>query len=191
MRLGLILAVTFTVALIGAAAILYFVGFFQPSIKEIELVMVDYGYNKASFAPTLTVKAGEVVVIRLKNNGAHPHEFMVVPNKDMALMMMKNLINEIDQMDLSEEEKLELYEERHMEMMMNMDKMYDFEMEPSEVSESPGMIMVTVLPGEELTIRIVINDPGSYWYLCQEADGTWPQIHQEKGMVGKLIVEEG
>jgi len=190
MRFGLILGVGLAVILIGAAAILYTTNFMMPSVRTIELSMVEYGFNRAGFAPTLTVKAGEVVVLKLVNNGARAHEFMVVPDKDMALMMMKNIIREVDMLDLSVEEKIHEYEERHLEMMANMDKMYDFELEPAEVGESPGMIMVTLEPGEELEIRFVINDPGTYWYLCQEAEGTWPEIHQERGMVGKLIVEE-
>lgn len=189
MKAGPIIAVVAVVAIAAAASIMLIVPMLQPSVREIELTMVEFGFNRPGFAPTLTIKAGEVVVIKLKNEGAQTHEFMVTPNKDMALQMMKKIISEIDAKDIPEEEKIELYDEEHHEAMERMMRMYDFQIEPEGINEAPSMIMVTVEPDEEVVIRMVINDPGEYWYLCQEVGGTWPELHQERGMVGKLIVE--
>ena len=190
MKAGPLIAVVAIVAIAAGAAILFVTPTLQPSVRTIELTMVDYGFNRPGFAPTLTIKAGEVVVIKLKNSGAHPHEFMVVPDKDRALMMMKKLISEIDAKDIPEEEKIELYDEEHHHAMEQMMRMYDFTIEPEAVNDAPSMIMVSVEPDEEITIRITIDTPGVYWYVCQEVGGTWPEIHQERGMVGKLIVEQ-
>ena len=189
MKAAPIIATVAVVAVVAIAAILVVVPMFQPQIREIELVMVDYGFNRPGFAPTLTVKAGEIVVVKLRNEGAHPHEFMVVPDKERALMMMKKIISEIDAENIPEEEKLEVYDEEHHHVMEQMMKMYDFTVEPANLNDAPSMIMISVEPGEEVSFRMVISNPGTYWYVCQEASGTWPMIHQERGMEGKLIVE--
>jgi len=189
MKAGPIIAVVSVVAVAAIATIFVVVPMFQPEIREIELVMVDYGFNKPGFGPTLRVKAGEVVIVKLRNDGAQTHEFMIVPDKEKSLMMMKKVVNEIDERPVSEEEKLEIYDVEHHEVMERMMRMYDFSIEPEEVNSVPSMVMVTVEPGEEVSFRLVLSTPGTYWYVCQEAGGTWPVLHQEKGMEGKLIVE--
>ncbi len=189
MKYTALIASIVIIAAVAAIAILVIVPIFQPPIREIELTLVDYGFNRPGFGPTLRVKAGEIIVVKLTNEGAHTHEFMIVPDKEKSLMMMKKIVEEIDAMDISEEEKLEIYEEEHHHAMEQMMRMYDFEVDPEGLNDVPSMVMITVEPDQTVTFRLIINTPGEYWYLCQEAGGTWPELHQERGMFGKLIVE--
>jgi uncharacterized cupredoxin-like copper-binding protein len=177
---GALIGSIVAIAAIGIVAVLVVLPAMQPPIAEFELTMVDYGFNKPGFGPTLTVKVGQVVRVKLENKGSHSHEFMIMPDKDRALMMAKRLVNEILEKGLPEEEALETYEHESHEMMDRMMEMVDF-MEPP--------VDVTLEPDESKVIEFVFTKPGTYWYVCQEAGGTWPEIHQEKGMFGKIIVE--
>lgn len=162
------------VAVVAVAIVLLVLPGMQTSVREIELDMVDYGYDRAGFAPTLTIKAGELVRITLINVGSQDHEFMVIRDNEMSLMNMKSIISEIDDMDISEEEKLDLYETRHNMMIGQM---------------AAFGINIHVHEDETEVSEFTINEAGQYWYVCHEAGGTWPEIHQEKGMIGTLIVE--
>lgn len=182
--------VVVVVAIVATGTIFLIVPMLQPQVIEIELTMVDYGFDKPGFGPTIRIKAGQLVRIVFINKGAHTHEFMVVKDKDTSLMMTKKIVSKIDAMDLTEEEKLEMYELEHHEAMEMMKmKMYEFEAKPEDAIVG-NMIMFDVDPDEKRVIEFVIYTPGEYWYVCQRVAGTWPEIHQERGMFGKLIVEE-
>jgi uncharacterized cupredoxin-like copper-binding protein len=166
----------FLIFLIGIGFVSFLSFFvFQTNIAEFDINMVDYGYNSDGFAPTLTVKAGQEVKITLRNIGDHDHEFLVVEDKEESLKLLKDVIDELDLTDLSEEEKMMEYEERIEEIE---DTILAFGIHQHEME-----------PGVERVLEFVIEIPGTYWYTCLLVDGTWPESHQEKGMVGQLIVE--
>ena len=141
----------------------------------IELEMREFGYNDSSGGPVLYARVGETLKINLFNAGVIEHEFMVVNNKDMSLKMMKNRINDLQATNLSEEKQIENFHNMHHKMMVDM------------LSFSGSSI--ELLPGETRTIEIVVDRPGTFWYVCHQASSTFPELHQDKGMFGKIIVE--
>ena len=164
-----IVVVAVVVTLIGGAILLL------PKGPEFTLEMQEFGYNGFSGGPTIKAKVGDTIKLTLKNVGGAPHEFMIVENKDMALAMMKKTISDLQDMRLENEELMERYNEMHHGMMMDM-----MVFQGSQVD---------LQPGETVTIYVEVDRPGTFWYICHHLEGTYPELHQERGMFGKLIVE--
>ena len=173
MKAGPLIAVIVIVAVVAGAAIFVVVPMLQPKVAVFELTMVDYGFDRPGFGPTLTIKAGQLVRITLTNAGSHPHEFMVVKDKDKALMMMKKMAQNLLEQGITDPKEAD---ERIAMMMEEMDMAYN-------------EIEAEVEPDEMRVIEFTIDEPGTYWYVCQRAGGTFPVLHQEKGMFGKIVVE--
>ena len=164
--------------IIVAAVVLTIIGgaiLLQPKGPEFTLEMQEFGYDGYSGGPTLKAKVGETIKLTLKNVGGAPHEFMIVENKDMALAMMKKTVSNLHDMGLEKGELIEKYNEMHHGMMMDM-----MAFQGSQVD---------LQPGETVTIYVEVDRPGTFWYICHHLEGTYPELHQERGMFGQLIVE--
>jgi len=177
MKIGTTALVAIAAVVVIGAAALYFIS--QPSIREIKLEAWDFGYNGQTGGPTIRMKAGEPIRIILINKGGVEHEFMPVKDKDGFLKKIHDTVAELQTKGLDEDE-IEHHHEIH------------------EIHEenSLGVIVddephddVDVEPGEEVTFMLKIDTPGTYSYLCAEFDGTFPDVHADRGMSGKLIVE--
>lgn len=177
-------AIVGTIVAIAVVAVVV-VGFVLPNLMGVpeevqwDLVMVDYGFERADFQPTMTVVAGQRIVLTVSNEGTQEHEFMLLEDKDMGMMMMNNMIQTIlaNENLTTDEQREAMYETMHHDMDMAMD-------DANGVS-----IEVEVEPDGSDTITFVIDEPGTYYFVCHNVGGTWPEIHQAEGMWGTLIVE--
>ncbi|MFQ5871696.1 MAG: hypothetical protein ACE5II_00755 [Anaerolineae bacterium] len=169
-----LVGVIVAIAVVGIATVFIALPALQQHVHEYDIVLVDYGYNKAGFGPTLTTHAGHLTRIKLSNEGAETHELMIVQDKEMTLMMMKNMVQNIEGNEslTTDEQKLAMYNMMHDDMDMAFEGI-EMELDPDESG----------------VLEFTIDEPGTYWFVCHNAGGTWPEIHQERGMFGKLIVE--
>lgn len=151
-----------------------------PPVKTFTIDMVEYSFKRGqTTAPTLRVKVGDIVRISLNNKGAVTHEFMLFENPNMVVKMMKDVIKELQAQNLPEDEAMEEYEKKMAEM------------------EDSGQITVAfegadadLQAGGSTTIEFTATRPGTFTFVCLEVDGTYPDIHYDKGMHGQLIVEQ-
>jgi uncharacterized cupredoxin-like copper-binding protein len=179
------------IAAVGIATVFVVLPSMQEEVAEFELVLVDYGYNKAGFGPTLTVKVGQLIRLRLSNEGTQTHEFMLVAEKDMSLMMMKNMVgNILESMNLTAEEA-DLDAPEWQQALMMYNEMHEGMVDQMAVKDASGNpVQFELEPDESGIFEFRMDEPGTYWFVCHNAGGTFPEIHQDRGMFGKLIVEE-
>lgn len=111
--------------------------------------------------------------IYVKNSGVVEHEFMIVDDKDMSLMMMKKMITDLRNQGLTDEEVKHKYHMMHHQMM--------------EKYIAVGAY-AELLPGETAVVEFNWNKPGIFWIVCHKYAGTYPELHQEHGMYTKIIV---
>ena len=153
----------------------------QPKVKEFKLELLDYGYNGSSGGPTLRVKAGDVVKVTLINKSERVHEFRLSSNMDKFLSDVDKVVANLQAQGLKTADQV--------------DSAQAFK----DARRLTGMKLVMVNnaldwdtdvdPGKTVTIQFSIDTPGTYWYLCGELDGTFPQTHTHKSMFGQIIVE--
>lgn len=173
-----IIVIIVAIIIVLAALATYFTlyqGAQGPQLREFTIRMQEFGYNGSSTGPTITVKAGDTVRIHVANAGGLGHEFMVVANKDDSIKMMKNIADKLVAQGLNKTDALEQFEIEHEEIMM------------SGMAAFSGAV-VHLEPRENKTIEFVANQPGTYWYICLEAGGTFPKTHAEMDMYGQFLV---
>lgn len=175
---AIILAAVVVVAIAGGLGV--YLTTFQPKVKEFKIETWEYGYDGPSGGPTLTVKAGETVRITLVNKGGVEHEFRLVKDKDAFLSDVQKAVEKLQAQGIKDQDAVEkasaFKEARRLQGMqvVNVGGTLDWD--------------VDVEPGETKTIELVINTPGTYYYVCGELDATFPQIHAHRGMFATLIV---
>lgn len=135
----------------------------------------------------IIVKVGQPVVFRIINEGAVEHELMFVPDPEMMANMLKQAALRIQQEnpDLSEEEIIEIVDERHEEVMRELlEEVFAGKIEGEE-------LMIELEPGESVVVTFTFNEPGVYIIGCFKQIGTFPETHAEEGMINQVIVVEG
>ena len=144
--------------------------------KEITIKMREFAYELEDGDWPLILKAGENYKVRIVNIGAVKHEIMIVKDKDVVLKEIDGVLGGLENAEPREFE--EAYEEAHHEV--------------EEKLEDAG-IMVGELgalePGEETVVELRIDEPGTYWLVCVEVEGSIPQTHLHEGMASQLIVK--
>lgn len=173
----MVISVVLAIALVASVVVLGVLPMFQPArpqVQRIDIDMVDFAFGAIDTNPEYRVSASVIVLVVLTNKGAAEHEFMLVTSKDTALTTMQNLANQINNNAsyTTTEEKMAAFMEAHEMMEMAYQG-----------------IEMDVEPGETVGLAFVIEDPGTYYIVCHEVEGTWPQLHQSVGMWGTLIVE--
>jgi uncharacterized cupredoxin-like copper-binding protein len=179
MRTAVIAGIVAVVVVVAAVSVFFLIPR-GPSVREFTLDMVEYAFRQGTTNnPTLRVKVGDTVVIRLNNKGAVTHEFMLFENAESVVNMMRDVVKDLTARNVPKDEALEQYEDRKTEM------------------EDSGMIKVAfegadadAEPGNSATIRFTATRPGTFTYICLEVEGSYPDIHYDKGMHGQLIVEQ-
>lgn len=170
----MIISIVLAIGLIASVVVLGVVPRLGPGGAEV--VRINMSATDFAFDPDeLTVPAGTIILLVITNDGDAEHELMVVQDKAAVLTMMQNLANQInnDANYTTVAEKMEAFHEAHEEM-------HDMAYQGIEVD---------VEPGETIGVSFVIEDPGTYYFVCHETEGSWPQLHQSLGMEGTLIVE--
>ncbi|MBI2184954.1 MAG: cupredoxin domain-containing protein [Thaumarchaeota archaeon] len=175
----LLAAVAIIVVAIAGTAI--YVMASPPKVKEIRLELQEFGYNGAKSGPTLTIKAGETYRLTLVNKGAIDHEFRLAKDKEAFLSDTKSAIAKLQSQGIKDVAGLEaasaFKESRRLTGIQAVKIGQEFDWDAD------------VDVGETKTVELVINTPGTYWYVCGEPDGTFPLLHAHQGMVGQLVVQ--
>jgi uncharacterized cupredoxin-like copper-binding protein len=179
MRTAVIAGIVVVVVVIAAVAA-FFLILRGPAVREFTLDMVEYAFRQGTTNnPTLRVKVGDIVVIRLNNKGSVTHEFMLFENADSVVNKLRDVVKDLTARDVPEDEAEKQYEEKKAEL------------------EEKGIIKVAfegadadAEPGESVTIRFTATRPGTFTYVCLEVEGSYPDLHYDKGMHGQLIVEQ-
>ncbi len=167
------------VAMVVAAAVGAYILFFseQVSGKEYNVKFSDFVFVLEDGNWPLRVKVGQKIVFKCKNVGGYPHEMMIVTPeaKDALLQMAKGILNDLASQGLTGDELAERYEE----------VLADHEAEDGVLAE------IILEPGESGDISVVFTEPGTYYVICLEADGTADglKVHAEHGMIAEIIVE--
>lgn len=168
------------VAVIAIAGVAIFMMQSQTSARVIEVELGDFLFNLKGVEEPLRVKAGETIIFRITNKGAFEHEFMVVTEemKDMMLQNARQLFQDLQAQGYEGEELIEKFEEEfaHAEEGMEM-----------------GMLGEVLLePGDSAELEITFEEPGTYYIICLEVEGTGQagKTHADQGMIFKVIVEE-
>jgi uncharacterized cupredoxin-like copper-binding protein len=144
--------------------------------REITIKMREFAFVIEGGSP-LRIKAGETVQVKVVNEGVVEHELMVVRDKDRVLKMMREVIDARVEEGLEGKELIEAVEHEHHEVGEEMEK------------ENLLLAKIELEPGEEGVLELRIDEPGTYWMVCLELEGSAPETHQEEGMVAQLIVE--
>lgn len=100
---------------------------------------------------------------------------MIVEDKDKAQNMMKVIIKDLQAQALENAKAIEAFDEKHE---ANAEKMVAFSEAEADVK-----------PGESKTIEFTATKAGTFSYVCHKVAGTYPELHQERGMFGEFIVE--
>ncbi len=166
---------------IAVVAVIIIFGFMMmPTATTYEVQLTEYRFIIKGVSEPLTVKAGETVIFKIKNVGGVEHEFMIVSDrmKEMMLERATELFQDLQAQGLSGEELIEKFEE---------------EFAHAEEGMEQGMLGEIILePGEEGTLEVTFEEPGTYWIICVEVEGTgeFGKTHAHEGMVFKVVVEE-
>lgn len=144
-----------------------------PEVQSLNINAVDYSFGGVGQQPTFRVQAGKIIYLVLTNDGNVPHEIVLVQDKDMVLNHVHMLITNIqnDANYTTDEEREEAYEAAH-----------------EETAHAYRDIEAHVGVGETARLAFIL-DAGTYYFVCHEPDGTWPNVHQDAGMWATLIVE--
>ncbi len=168
------------VAVIAIAGIAIFMMQGQTEGRVIEVELGDFLFNLKGVEEPLRVKAGETIVFKITNKGVFEHEFMVVTEdmKDMMLQNARRLFQDLQAQGYQGDELIEKFEE---------------EFAHAEEGMEGGMLGEVILePGDSTELKITFDEPGTYYIICLEVEGTGQngQTHADMGMVFKIVVEE-
>ena len=144
-------------------------------------------YEIASNPEPIIVEVGRPVVFRIVNDGSVEHELMFVPDLEQMATMLKTAAERLraQNPELSDEEILEIVDERHDEVMMEL-----LEREFKGKIEG-GPLMIELEPGESQVVPLTFLEPGIYVIACLKQEATFPETHAEQGMFSQVIVVEG
>lgn len=167
------------VAVIVAAAVGGYILFFseQVSGREYNVRFSDFVFILEDGDWPLRVKVGEKIVFHCKNVGGYPHEMMIVTpeTKDQLLNTAHNILADLANQGLTGDDLGERYEEVLGE----------------HESEDGVLAEIILEPGESGDVTVVFTEPGTYYVICLEADGTADglKVHADHGMIAQIIVE--
>lgn len=168
------IAIGAVVVVVLVIAIIYALFFMPTGPKVFEVELREFSFDLVGDSFPISVKVGEQITFRIKNLGTVTHEFMIVKDKDFFINAMHQKIQEL----MGQTEDLEAIkgeiEDFHMALMMQ--------------NKDLIVAMTDLAPGEGKTLEVTFDEPGTYWVICLEVEGTLPQIHAEKGMVAEIIV---
>jgi len=178
MRVKNILLTIFGILIVSIAlgSYIYFSGITSKQIYRIR--MVDYAYSIEDGGLPLKLRANTEYTFEVVNIGKFVHELMIVrDNKDRVIGDLKSLVSRLISEGYEGEELLEEIELLHHEL--------------EEEWEEAGILFfkIELNPGEEGLMNVEFSEPGEYWMICLELEGTAPDPHYERGMVAKIIVE--
>ncbi len=159
--------------IVGGAA--WYLGLVS-SPGEITIRMREFSYVLEAGDWPLILKAGETYRMRIINDGAVVHEAMVVRDAGKVLEIMDESLRELE--SLSGEDFEKAFEKMHHEV--------------EEHLEEEGLMLLEaddLAPGEETVMELKLDEPGTYWIVCMEVEGTLPKTHLHAGMEAKIIVE--
>ena len=167
---------------VSISAILIIIGiYYAASImdggKTITIKMMEFSYQVEGGSFPLRLVRGETYILKVVNIGGAEHELMIVRNKDMMIEMSQDLINSLLDEGKSEGELIKAFEHAHHEMEEEM------------VKNGNLLYTLELGPGEEGTLKVSFADPGTYYIVCMEMEGSAPKTHADMGMVAEIIVE--
>ena len=144
-------------------------------------------YTIESTPEPIIVKVGQPVVFKIVNEGIVEHELMFVPDLQMMAEMIMNAAIRLQEQnpELSEEEIIEMVDERHE---MVMEEMIEEALKGKVEGEE---FMIELEPGESTVTTFTFLEPGIYVIACLKLEGTFPEPHAQEGMFNQIIVVEG
>ena len=171
-----LLAVISIATLILISLTVYYVGVSsERNVYEIE--MYEFSYRVKDGGSSIVLKSGERYVFKVRNIGGAPHELMIVRDKDAVINNAHKMISRLMDRGLNGEALMEEFENMHHEM-------------EEEMRNSGNLLYkIELAPGEEGNIEVSFSDPGIYYIICLELEGSYPKTHADMGMIEKIIVE--
>jgi uncharacterized cupredoxin-like copper-binding protein len=169
-----LLALVLVGVVLGASA--YFL-LGQGEETEYTIIMREFSYLVEGGSLPLRLRAGVTYTLNVVNEGVVEHELMIVRSKDAMIGMVHEILYELGEEGLSGEELIEAFEHEHHEM--------------EEAMESQGLLLfeIELEAGEEGVLTVTFDEPGVYWIVCVELEGSLPDTHADLGMVAQIIVE--
>ncbi|MEM4174105.1 MAG: hypothetical protein QXV14_05880 [Candidatus Caldarchaeum sp.] len=147
--------------------------------KELRLTAMEFGFNNYSGGPMLRVKTGENIIIFLENEGGVVHEFIVVKDLDAFLNDLRTAVKASGSGLTSDE----------VDKVLPVEMMHHKHAAAMFLMEGQLLHHVMVDPQQTVRFRLVINRPGTYFYVCPMFAATFPETHADRGMFGVLVVE--
>ncbi len=144
--------------------------------REITIRMREFAYVLEGGDWPLVLKAGEMYRVRMVNEGAVVHEAMIVKDRERVLEIIDGALSELK--GLSGEDFEEAFDKMHHEV--------------EEGLEEEGLMLFEaddLASGEETVMELRFDEPGTYWIVCMEVEGTIPKTHLHAGMEAEIIVE--
>jgi len=167
------------VAVIAIAGVAIFMLQSPAEGRVIEVELGDFVFNLKGVDEPLRVKAGETIVFKITNKGTVEHEFMIV-SEDMKEMMLQSAMQLFQDLQAQGYEGQELIEK------------FEEEFGHAEEEMEGGMLGEMILePGESGELKVTFEEPGTYYIICLEVEGTGHagKTHADMGMIFKVIVE--
>ena len=172
MRKGVIIAIIVILVLIGVFTV---VNFLPLGPKKIVISMREYKFSIEGIGTVLNLKAGEKIVLDIRNDGVIVHELMIVRDKDEVVSLAEKVIEDLRMKYGDDVEAIEMgFEEWHEELH----------------HDRPDLVLVSIdlEPGESSILEFTFDEPGTYWFICLEIDATFPETHAHNGMILKIVV---
>ncbi len=181
-----IIAVIVAIAVAASGTVWYLAS--APQYAKFSLVALDFAYDQTAnpdIHPLHHAKAGQPIWVVFSNEGTNDHEFLLYQNKDAALTSANAALalaqahnpgwatdSDIANATLDE------YDTLH-DTWDNLTRYNDVDRD--------------VAPDATTNLLFVINEPGTYFFVCHQVDHTtdpanW-MVHQGDGMWGTLIVD--
>ena len=149
-----------------------------PPIREFTIDMVEHVFIQGQeYNPTLRVKVGDTVVIKLTNRGVVAHHFMIIEDVETVIAVLRGVLRELHASGAPDEVIVEHYKHKLHEL------------EASDSIRVAFGVHVDLEPGAGDSVSFTATRPGVFTYVCLIADGTYPDTHYDKGMYGTIIVE--
>ena len=177
MKRGVIVGVV-AVVVVVAALYVFLLVLRGPPVRELTMDMVEYTFIQGGdINPTLRVKVGDTVVIKLTNKGVVAHHFMIIEDVETVIAMLRGVLRELHASGAPVEVIVEHYKHKLHEL------------EASDSIRVAFGVHVDLEPGAGDSVSFTATRPGVFTYVCLIADGTYPDTHYDKGMHGTIIVE--
>ena len=162
--------------------------------EDATILMVDYGYIIKENAP-LVFSPNKAIMLNLTNTGAYEHEFVIIKDKEEPFEHTKELAQYLGWAFVEEQYYGLTGEDTALKLRERIATMYEeavitFNREHwSSYEERIYVKSPQLEAGTSILLEFKIEEPGEYWFVCRNIGGSYPQIHQERGMIGKILIK--